>query len=127
LAGLFGGQLLWGAAEGLIKTSVCLFYMEMFPLRSLQIAAYWAIGISNAFALAVILSITFICLPVKSSLDPTVHATCGNRNALWLVHGILNILTDIMILMIPMPFIGGLQLPRKKRFALFCIFSIGIL
>jgi hypothetical protein len=118
LVGLLGGELFWGAAERLIKTSVCLLYMELFPLRSLRIAAYWAIGISNVFALTVILSITFICLPVKSSLDPTVYGTCGNRNALWLVLGILNILTDIVILMLPMPFVWGLQLPRKKRFAL---------
>jgi hypothetical protein len=114
----FWGRVSLGSRRRLIKTSVCLLYMELFPLRSLRIAAYCAIGISNVFALTVILSITFICLPVKSSLEPTVHGTCGNCNALWLVLGILNILTDILILMLPMPFVWGLQLPRKKRFAL---------
>lgn len=127
MASLFSIELLWAVAEGLIKTSMCLLYLGIFPMRSFQISVYIAIAICNAFALMVILSTTFICIPVKMSFDPTVQGHCGNRNALWLIIGILNILTDLLVVILPIPVVWGLQIPQKKRIALVGIFSLGLL
>ena len=127
LSALFAIELLWAAAEGLIKTSMCLLYMQIFELRWFRISAYVTIAICNAFALMVIISTTFICTPVRMSFDPTIQGHCGNRNTLWLTIGIFNILTDLLVVALPLPILWHLQIPRNKKIGLMVIFSFGLL
>jgi hypothetical protein len=122
---LYAFQLQWAAAEVLVKTSMCLFYMEIFQMRNFRKWSYIVIANCVVFALFVILVTTFICWPVKMNVDPTVPGHCGNRNAMWIVIGALNVVTDIMVLVLPMPHLWGLQIPLKKKIALIIIFSIG--
>ena len=127
LKSLYAIQLLWAGAEGLLKTSMCLLYIEIFRLKSFRIAAYIVIAVSNAFAATVVLATTFICSPIPFSWDPTITGTCGNRNALWLAIGVLNIVTDVLVLALPMPMLWRLQIPQKKKIALSLIFGLGFL
>lgn len=127
LSSLFAIELLWAAAEGLVKTSMCLLYIQIFQLRWFRISAYITIGICNAFAIMVILSTTFICLPVELNFNPTIEGTCGNRNALWLTIGVLNIATDLLVVFLPLPTVWNLQVPKNKKIALIFVFSLGLL
>ena len=43
------------------------------------------------------------------------------------VNGILNIVTDILIYLLPVPMLWGLQLTWRKKGAIMSIFGLGIL
>lgn len=38
-----------------------------------------------------------------------------------------NIVTDVAMLLLPMPFIGSLQMQRKKKYVLILMFGVGLL
>lgn len=69
----------------------------------------------------------FFCFPVSKAWDDSVPGWCVNRPALNYSVAGFNILNDIMLLIIPLPFLTKLQLPRKQRIILISVFACGLL
>lgn len=68
------------------------------------------------------------CTPIAYGWDHSIaHGYCANRNAGYLAVGIIDPVTDFFILILPLPVIFKLQIPRFKQFSLALIFSIAIL
>lgn len=69
----------------------------------------------------------FFCSPVSKAWDDSVQGWCVNRPALNYSVAGFNIVNDIMLLIIPLPFLTKLQLPRKQRIILISVFACGLL
>ena len=68
------------------------------------------------------------CSPVAFNWDKTIPGGhCANAHVGLLVCGIVDTITDFIILILPMPMIWRLQIPRTKRISLIVIFSIAIM
>ena len=68
------------------------------------------------------------CSPIAYGWDVTIPGGhCANRDAGYLVVGIVDAVTDLLILILPMPMIWKLQIPRVRQVSLVVIFSIAIL
>jgi hypothetical protein len=52
---------------------------------------------------------------------------CGNRNAAFIGAGALSMITDIIVIIVPLPNIWGLKMPLSKKIALLMIFCLGFL
>lgn len=50
---------------------------------------------------------------------------CFDKKALWFSNSAIHILTDLLILIYPMPVLKSLQLPRRQKFALMAVFALG--
>lgn len=48
-----------------------------------------------------------------------------NRDALWLSTAIVHIITDVILLAMPMPILIRLNLPKRQRVALVLVFALG--
>lgn len=51
---------------------------------------------------------------------------CAKAQVQLLVLGILNIITDFMLLLLPIPFVLGLTIPWKRKLQLLCLFTLGV-
>lgn len=79
-------------------------------------------------ALVLIIGPFLICQPLEYNWNPTVPGGhCGNTKVLWYITGVFNIVTDLVILLLPMPYLYGLDLAFYKKLALMCTFGIGLL
>ena len=68
------------------------------------------------------------CSPIAYNWDHSIpHGYCANIRAGCLVVGVIDPVTDFFILILPLPMIFKLQIPRFKQLSLALIFSIGIL
>ncbi|CZR57597.1 uncharacterized protein PAC_07486 [Phialocephala subalpina] len=67
-----------------------------------------------------------VCVPAAHWWD-SAHASgiCIPEKPLWFANASLNIVTDVGIILLPMPVISTLVLPRKKKFGLYFIFALG--
>ncbi|KAF4978535.1 hypothetical protein FZEAL_5107 [Fusarium zealandicum] len=66
------------------------------------------------------------CIPLKAVWDPRVEAKCiPNETALWYINGVINIVSDIAILVLPLPVVWKLNLPRGQKLILSGIFGLG--
>ena len=66
--------------------------------------------------------------PIAKAWDPLITTgSCVNTDALYLWNGILNIVTDIAVLALPIPMLVHLQMPGKQKIGLVAMFTVGSL
>ncbi|KAL8814159.1 MAG: hypothetical protein Q9223_006600 [Gallowayella weberi] len=89
--------------------------------------AYVVAAIVTGWAISVFLETFLLCRPFAYNWDPTIKDfTCGNRNAAYIGAGSLNIVTDLMVLMLPIPMVWNLQIPRRNKAILTAVFGMGL-
>lgn len=101
--------------------------VQIFRLRSLRIAAYTIMVAGVAYCVAVILEAFLLCKPIRYSWDKNIDGHCGNAFAAYLSVAIVDLITELSIILLPMPYVWTLQLPVGKKIALTCIFGLGIM
>jgi hypothetical protein len=102
-------------------------YRRVFPLRDFQrvcdlflvLIVIWAVG----GTMGAILN----CRPLKRNWDPLLPRDCADRMNFWFAMGILHVLTDAFIFILPLPLLRTLPLPRFQKGILMVIFSLGFL
>jgi len=110
-----------------IKTSMVFFYLRIFGTKNaFKITAYATITSIVLWAISVVLETFLLCRPVAFNWDQTVKGTCGDRNTVYVSAGALNIVSDFMVLALPIPHIWDLQLPLARKLGLVVMFSLGI-
>ncbi|KAF7593994.1 hypothetical protein BBP40_010391 [Aspergillus hancockii] len=124
----FIAQLLYKINIGLTKISILLLYRRLFIQRWFRITCWTWIAIVLAFALGTVFSSIFQCSPVQYAFNKSIpgRGKCINLTAFWYANATFNILSDLVIIALPVPVISKLQLPLKSKFALCGIFAVGI-
>ena len=59
--------------------------------------------------------------------DHSIRGHCGDQMMLDLFIAIFNMVLDITVVILPMPVLWRLQMPKEKKAALNCIFALGLL
>ncbi|CAG8955236.1 hypothetical protein HYFRA_00007253 [Hymenoscyphus fraxineus] len=121
-------ETLWAAANTAVKVSILLVYKDIFALRSFRRAADTAIVVVIMLGVGNTIQCLAICRPFSFQWDKTIEGgKCGNQNLGILLVAFLNLVTDLIIVIMPMPLVWNLKMPRHKRLALIGIFSLGIM
>lgn len=72
-------------------------------------------------------SLVFTCNPVRAQWDITItDAVCLDRRATYLGASVVNVITDVVLLALPLPYIWNLNSPSFQRLVLVGMFSLGI-
>lgn len=80
------------------------------------------------WAISVILEALLLCRPFAFNWDPTIPGgVCGDRNRVYVSAGVLNVVTDFMVIALPVPHILGLKLVLRRKLGLLFMFTMGIL
>lgn len=67
----------------------------------------------------------FQCTPIPRMWDHTLPGHCFNMPVLYNLGATYNIASDLVILVLPMPIVWRLQMPRSKKYAVTGIFLMG--
>lgn len=59
--------------------------------------------------------------------DLTILSNCGHITIPGLVHGGLNVVADVVLVLLPIPIITKLHVPTSKKIAISAIFATGVL
>ncbi|KAI9688303.1 MAG: hypothetical protein M1820_010285 [Bogoriella megaspora] len=119
-------QMIWVASMPCVKWSLLFFYVKLFPLKKLRIAC-WIVGVYLAVWFIVFEFLTaFQCSPANYAwLRLVERGHCYNITKLYIACSVLNILSNIVTLLLPMPIIWKLQINTHKKVALSIAFTIG--
>ncbi|MCJ1393649.1 hypothetical protein MMC18_006525 [Xylographa bjoerkii] len=106
--------------------SILLFYVRIFNVPAFKLVAKVLMVLVALWGLSVILCAFLLCRPFAFNWDQTIPGgSCGNQILSYIITGAFNIVTDFIILALPMPMVWKLQVPRKNKIALFGMFGIG--
>ncbi|KAL9586743.1 MAG: hypothetical protein Q9212_000689 [Teloschistes hypoglaucus] len=122
---MFAVIISWPIAQSATKISILLFYLHLFPTRKFRLAAYSLLVVLSAWALEQILATLFLCQPISYNWNGSIDGHCGSVAVNCIAGAAINTLTDIIILILPMPIIWRLQVPLRNKFILSLIFGFG--
>ena len=121
---------LYGPLLFLAKLSVLLQLQKIFvvsrrqPVFFIIQALVWA---NVAFYLAYLFIDIFQCAPRHKIWDPTVPGKCISNNVLYITPAGINIVTDCLILVLPIYIVLRLQMTLQNKLAIVAVFSSGFL
>lgn len=110
-----------------IKLSFLSLYHRIFPLPWMQRLSILVASFVIGYTIAHILTNIFQCVPIKAAWDPTVNAKCIDYNAQLVAIAIINVTTDVVVLILPMRPLWSLQISASHKWQLGAIFSLGAL
>ncbi|KAF2180446.1 hypothetical protein K469DRAFT_279072 [Zopfia rhizophila CBS 207.26] len=112
-------------AQTFTKLSILLQYHRILKVHKLRIACYTLMATVAAYRLELLVTGVFPCLPPPAFWDKRVKGKCLPGPPLWFMNAALNIVTDLLIFILPLPAIRSLKLPRRQKIGLFIIFMLG--
>lgn len=82
-----------------------------------------------AFTVSMVTASILQCTPIGFAFDRRTRGggICINFQAFWLSNAIFNILSDLVVIALPISVIRTLQLPIKIKIAICGVFAVGIL
>jgi hypothetical protein len=121
-------QFLWALSLGFCKISILLLYSSVFAVPVVIWTARGAIVFIALWALATIITGCLICRPFAMNWDQTIPGGhCGDQILSFTITGVLNLITDVMVLVLPLPYLYKLQMRLYKKLVLMGVFSVGLL
>ncbi|KAF2866253.1 hypothetical protein BDV95DRAFT_611718 [Massariosphaeria phaeospora] len=109
------------------KMAVLAFYYQSFSSRTFRRFVI-AVGVSTlCWVTVVTLFLSLACWPIKKQWDASVQGHCKDRIRWWVATNVLNIISDFIIFLMPIPVLWSLHLPLKKKLGLCVVFSFGLI
>lgn len=69
----------------------------------------------------------FLCVPVQYFWNGTSEGRCMDKQAFWYSNAALNIVTDLVVFIIPLPLIKSLRIHKREKIGLIAVFTVAIL
>jgi hypothetical protein len=110
---------------GLIKVSIVLFYLELFPTKQFRTYAYLVLVYIIVSSLVIFLLTVFACSPIKAFWDRDINGKCLDVQALAYANSASAIVQDIILLILPLLFIKNLHMQRYRKIAVGLMFTVG--
>ena len=124
------GILFYSLTLAFTKISILFLYRRIFTTYWARRANSLLLWIVVIIGLWITASVATACVPLEAfwnwNLAMTTKVYCHSLNVWW-TNSALNIVTDLAIVLLPMPVLTKLQLPRRQKYALVGVFALGFL
>lgn len=116
---------LWALAVTVTKASILAQYLRVFSSRIVRLLCYVLFFLLVPTVLWDIFAGTFLCRPMAKLWDPSIPGACMNAHDYWLSAAGMNIGLDFLVLLLPLPAITSLHLPRRQKICIIGVFLLG--
>ncbi|KAI0426553.1 hypothetical protein F5Y09DRAFT_59965 [Xylaria sp. FL1042] len=135
--GLFIAEITYTLTMTLVKYSTLIFYWRIFSTkRSIRLPILILAAVTTLWGIAIILVTSLQCLPTSAIWErydpihplPQAKFTCPiNVSNFVIGNAVPNIITDGLIVLLPIPYVLSLQLRLSQTIALAGTFLLGLL
>jgi hypothetical protein len=110
------------------KLSILTFYIQLSPYRGFKKLVTILIVVVIGYCFASSVFEIFACRPITKRWDITiVHGSCGNLPLFYFIFLGFNTLTDFGMLLLPIPLLWNVQIPKRQKVGLGFILMTGSL
>lgn len=121
----FVGNLLWILTVNITKASILTQYLRLFSSRTIRTLCYALLASLVPAALWAIFGGVFLCSPVSKLWNPGLSGECRSAQTYWLSVAGLDIGLDLLVLLLPLPFIVTLRIPPRQKTVIVALFTLG--
>ena len=127
--------LQWGAAANIVycpavalaKVAILIFYLRLNPQKTFRYSVFAVLFITVGYMIALCFALFFQCRPVAKVWNPLLEGHCVNAKDLYLWNTILNVITDFLVILVPIPMLRTLQVGTRQKWVIGLLFGIGSL
>ncbi|KAH7393772.1 hypothetical protein DE146DRAFT_659974 [Phaeosphaeria sp. MPI-PUGE-AT-0046c] len=126
LKSVYVGQILYTFAIANIKFVVLAFYWRLFSVK--MRAVIWIVAcMCIAWFIAILCCVIFNCIPVQAAWDITIQGTakCIEVRSIYLGGSVPNVILDMIVVFMPIPYVWSLHAPLGQRLVLAGMFVLG--
>ncbi|KAI1646449.1 uncharacterized protein F4817DRAFT_365917 [Daldinia loculata] len=110
---------------GFVKSSILVFYTNIFFGRPFEIASKVVLGLVIGWTVSFFFANLFTCYPITPFIEFFYHNDCVDGLALWYAMAISDIIIDVIILIMPIPMVLKLHLPWTQKLGVLAMFLLG--
>ncbi|KAH8805187.1 hypothetical protein F5884DRAFT_442227 [Xylogone sp. PMI_703] len=125
----FWDELIYLGALPIIKISILLFYLRIFPRQGFKIYVYALIAVNVGYLISFEVISIWQCRPINGAWkrwDGTYATTCNNINLQSWMSAAFNIILDLFMFILPLPELYKLTMSPKKKLHIMLMFSVGL-
>lgn len=122
-------EVLYVLAICLVKVSILLQIHRIFapPRNTVLYVLIWGlVGINSLLYTAIGLVTIFQCTPRERIWNPLVPGTCVNEYAIFISGAAMNLVSDVILLILPLRFVWKLQMKLKSKLQISAVFATGL-
>jgi len=97
------------------------------PQRFYRVAIYSLLILVGLFAFSTVIAGVFQCVPVDKAWNKGKKGHCYNLVDAWYSNAVFSIVTDFLILFLPMHMVYKLQRDKREKLLLYAVFGLGFL
>lgn len=121
----YADEILYFAIMGSVKFSILTFYWRIFKSKSYAPCSVLAAA-TACWMITALLMVVFQCSPVSGFWDKQISAKCSlTDHDIFFAQSGPNILTDVALLLLPVPYVWRLQRTTSQKIALAVTFLLG--
>ncbi|KAK2613136.1 hypothetical protein N8I77_000065 [Diaporthe amygdali] len=110
------------------KLSILLLYIRLFFPKGVTRSALWwiiqiVVWLNFLYTVGLILAIALQCVPYNKPYG----SSCVNQYMVLISASIINIISDLLVLLIPMASVWRLNMSRRRKWAVWALFAFGTL
>lgn len=117
----------WAITVNITKASILVQYLRVFKGPRTRICCWLLMVSLLPAALWGVFGGIFLCDPTEKIFNPAIKGTCRDAQTYWVSVAGVNIGLDFLTLLLPIPSISGLHLPRKQKVLTMLVFLLGFL
>lgn len=112
----------------LAKMVLCIFYYRLSPVTWYRYSIYFTAFVTVAAFASVWFAVEFACTPIEAAWNLRLMATakCIDRPPVYMLQAVMGGVTDIMLMVLPLPIVLCLQMSWKQKAAVGAWFGTGI-
>lgn len=118
-------QIIFVSGIALVKISILALYLRIFKSKPFKIAVYSIMGVVGAWWAAITFLTIFQCKPIEMSYKPWLNGTCIDLNSAFYGSSIPSIITDGIILCLPIRQVLKLQTSIRNKLVILFFFASG--
>ena len=122
---MLGGAFTYSFTTMFIKLSILSFFLRFSMDRAFRVTVYIVMFISVGYSVPQILLFLYVCTPIGSYWDWSIPGKCINQQAIFDAGNILNVITDFMILLLPIWMLSPMRTPLTKKIGVLLILMAG--
>ncbi|CAO2649750.1 Nn.00g010420.m01.CDS01 [Neocucurbitaria sp. VM-36] len=126
-------RLLYVVAICLVKFSILTFYRRLDPRQVTRWIVHFLMVWVAALSVVTFFVLLFVCTPPSLFWDPVGQAEhpekclkLSTQQVFFNINGVMNIIQDTMIYVLPMSIVWKLQMPRRQKIALSALLCVGL-
>ncbi|WDK21179.1 integral membrane protein [Colletotrichum graminicola] len=124
--GLYADTLVYGPNSFFTKLALLMIVIRVFRFhQKTKIGIYLTIAFMAGYYVPVFFLKTFICRPIRGFWNPNSRAACLDQRAIFVADTITSAVTDLAVLILPIPAAASLRMSWEKRLKVMGMLSAG--